>query len=112
MEAERHEREERERRRAEEDKRQQEELAAAVALSEQLHRDDAIRHLKDSFQAIPEPENNTDVATIRFQLPRGKKLTRRFHQHDTAQVTSTITSPHPHVTLSKCDIYVFDIENI
>lgn len=92
LENERREREERERKQAEEEKKQQEELAAAIALSEKLHREDEIRHLKERFAASPEPENASDVSTIRFQLPRGKKLTRRFHQNEPAQVTFPLLS--------------------
>jgi hypothetical protein len=75
---------------AEEEKRQQEELAAAVALSKKLSREDEIRKLKASFAAAPEPENGPDVSTLRFQLPRAKKLTYRFRKTDKIQVRQIV----------------------
>lgn len=86
-EMERREREEREKQEAEEKRKQEEELAAAVELSKKLSREDAIRKLKASFNATPEPEKNPDAATIRFQLPRGIKLERRFLKTDPMEVT-------------------------
>jgi hypothetical protein len=77
---------------AEEEKRQQEELAAAVALSKKLSREDEIRKLKSSFAASPEPENGSDVSTLRFQLPRAKKLTYRFRKTDKIQVSYSYNS--------------------
>ncbi len=86
-EQERREREERERIEAEEKKKQEEELAAAVELSKKLSREDAIRKLKVAFNSIPEPDKVPDAATIRFQLPRGLKLERRFLKSEPVQVS-------------------------
>lgn len=73
---------------AEEEARQAAELAAAVELSQRLSREDTLRKLRASFESNPEPPaaGNTDVATVRFQLPTGKKLSRRFLKTDTVQV--------------------------
>lgn len=85
-ELERREKEEREKQEAEEKKKQEEELAAAVELSRKLTREDTIRKLKSSFNLIPEPEKHPDASTIRFQLPRGIKLERRFLKTEPMQV--------------------------
>ena len=79
---------------AEEEKKQQEELAAAIELSKKLTREDTIRKLKASFNAIPEPDTGSDVATIRFQLPRGAKLSRKFLKSDTMQRIHDYLSIH------------------
>lgn len=80
--------------RAEEERRQQEEEAAAIELSKKLTRENEIRKLKAAFAASPEPDASPDVATIRFQLPRAKKLTYRFHKSDKAQVRSFHLFPY------------------
>jgi hypothetical protein len=74
------------REKAEEEARQAAELAAAVEMSKQLTREDTLRKLKATFSAHPEPEAGANVAAVRFQLPSGKKLSRRFVKTDTVQV--------------------------
>lgn len=88
LEADRRERERREREEreaaAEEERRQQEaELAEAIALSERLTAEDNTRKRRDRLG--PEPDaNSTTAAVVRFQLPQGKKITRRFEKSDSA----------------------------
>jgi len=80
-------REEEERREAEEEEnRQREGLEAAQELSRQLTQQDTIRKLKTAFEAVPEPDAAPAVSTVRFQLPSGKKLSRRFGKTETVQV--------------------------
>lgn len=44
-------------------------------------------HLKNIRETLPEePQPAADVAAVRFQLPQGTKLARRFHRDHTAQV--------------------------
>jgi membrane protein involved in colicin uptake len=74
------------REKAEEEARQAAELAAAVEMSKQLTREDTLRKLRATFSAHPEPEAGANVAAVRFQLPSGKKLSRRFVKTDTVQV--------------------------
>ena len=77
--------------RAEEEKQQQEELAAAVELSKKLAHEDEIRKIRSVFEKYPEPAAGPDVATIRFQLPRAKKLTYRFHKDDKVEVSLDVS---------------------
>jgi FAS-associated factor 2 len=70
---------------AEEKKRAEEEEAAAIALSQKLFREDAIRKIRTAFADEAEPKGSPDVATIRFQLPRAKKLTRNFWKYEKIQ---------------------------
>lgn len=93
-EVERREAEEQAKLQAEEERRQQEELAAAVELSKKLSREDTIRKLKTAFQSIAEPDQGPDVATIRFQLPRGTKLSRKFLKSDPMQRIHDYLSIH------------------
>jgi len=80
-------REEEERRETEEEEnRQREELEAAQELSRQLTQQDTIRKLKTAFEAVPEPDAAPVVSAVRFQLPTGKKLSRRFGKTETVQV--------------------------
>jgi hypothetical protein len=59
----------------------------AIELSQRLSRDDKTRKLRAYFEQHPEPEASiAEVATIRFQLPQGTKLSRRFLKTDTSQV--------------------------
>jgi len=37
------------------------------------------------MEAHPEPDNSPEAATVRFQLPKGAKLSRRFHKDSTTQ---------------------------
>lgn len=84
-EIERKRREEEERIAAEEKKKAEEEEAAAIALSQKLFREDTIRKIRASFANETEPKPAPDVATVRFQLPRAKKLTRNFFKHEKIQ---------------------------
>jgi FAS-associated factor 2 len=120
QEAERRRREEEERIAAEERKQAEEEEAAAIALSQKLFREDAIRKIRASFVTEAEPKVSPDVATIRFQLPRAKKLTRNFgknekiqrlhdylqlHFADEGDLTSNFAMfiPHPRTEVSNMD---------
>jgi membrane protein involved in colicin uptake len=82
------------REKAEEEARQAAELAAAVEMSKQLTREDTLRKLRATFSAHPEPEAGSNVAAVRFQLPSGKKLSRRFVKTDTVQVRKTFYVYH------------------
>jgi FAS-associated factor 2 len=68
----------------EEQRRQQEqELAETVALSVRLSAEDCVR--KRRARLPPELEATLPTtAVVRFQLPRGTKVTRRFDKADTA----------------------------
>eukprot|EP01036_Dinobryon_divergens_P027762 gene27762-36584_t len=68
---------------------QQEELEQAVELSKQLSHADNIRK-KKYFQTQSRP----DIATVRFQLPKGTKLSRRFHKTDSAERIFEFLSVH------------------
>lgn len=70
----------------EEEARQQAELAAAVEISRQLTAQDTLRKLRELFAASPEPDASPVVSAVRFQLPSGKKISRRFTKTDTVQV--------------------------
>jgi hypothetical protein len=85
-ERERIEREDRERMAAEEAKRQAEEEAAAIELSRQLAREDNLRKIRTIFSSEIEPKAGEGVSTLRFQLPKGKKITRKFFKHEKVQV--------------------------
>lgn len=70
-----------------EEQRVAEEERQAIELSQKLSRDDKTRKLRTYFEQHPEPEASVaEVATIRFQLPQGTKLSRRFLKSDTSQV--------------------------
>ena len=78
-ERERRESEEREAAEEEERRQQEAELAEALALSVRLTAEDTTRKRKDRLP--PEPDgNSSSVAVVRFQLPQGKKITRRFEK--------------------------------
>jgi len=70
----------------EEEARAREELEAAQELSRQLTQQDTIRKLKAAFDAIPEPDAAPAISAVRFQLPSGKKLSRRFAKTESVQV--------------------------
>lgn len=44
--------------------------------------------LRESLEAHPEPAAGPDISTIRFQLPKGTKLSRRFQKTDCAEVNA------------------------
>lgn len=96
----RKEEEERKKIEEEEARKQQEELEAAIELSKKLSRESTIKRLKDAFALNPEPDNGSDIATVRFQLPRGKKLSRRFLKNDTTQVNHN-NSPFDYYLFTK-----------
>jgi len=77
----------------EEERRQQEELAEAVELSKKLTQQDTIRKLRESLPTEPDT-GAVDVSTIRFQLPTGKKLSRRFAKTDTIQIVFNFLTLH------------------
>ncbi len=87
-------RDEEEREREEEARIQEEETQAAIALSNDLHRQSSIERIRK--QLAPEPPVSPNVAVIRFQLPEGTttKLTRRFQRLDTVQVLRDFLSLH------------------
>lgn len=78
--------EEEQRAAAEEEARAREELEEAQELSRQLTQQDTLRKLKAAFDAIPEPDAAPAISAVRFQLPSGKKLSRRFAKTETVQV--------------------------
>lgn len=70
-----------------EEERRQKELQEAIELSKRLSQQDKIRKIKELFQREPEPNAKApDVTTIKFHLPKGKNLTRRFLKTDAVQV--------------------------
>ena len=89
-----------ERRAAEEEERVREQRAAeladeqqmeeALALSRSLTREREVNELRERF--APEPAEGSDVSLVRFQLPRGGKLSRRFRKTDTIQVLYMIVT--------------------
>lgn len=56
-----------------------------MEMSRQLSQQDAIRKLKTAFEAVPEPDVGPAISAVRFQLPSGKKLSRRFAKTETVQ---------------------------
>ena len=56
------------------------ELKEAIELSQRLTYESMIHRKKALIK--PEPEEGPDIATIRFQLPKSSKITRRFHRSD------------------------------
>lgn len=90
-EAERRARESRERAALEEEERRQAAAAAAQEATRQQERDSAIKKKKDSLR---EPDNGPNVATIRFQLPMGVKISRRFERGDTVQTLCDFLDVH------------------
>ena len=60
-----------------------------MEMSRQLSQQDAIRKLKTAFEAVPEPDVGPAISAVRFQLPSGKKLSRRFAKTETVQVRIT-----------------------
>lgn len=77
-----------ERRRLEEEAAAEEarELAAAVELSKSLHRESDVASAARRLESHAEPAKGAaGVASLRFQLPSGHKLERRFDGSDTVQ---------------------------
>ena len=69
-------------RKLEEEQAQRVELDAAIALSKQLARK---RKLVEE-RLVPDNSTAEGVALIRFQLPQGSKISRKFMKFDTVQV--------------------------
>lgn len=84
----RREEERRQREEAEDAQRQAEEEREAIELSNRLTKEARVGRLRAYFAAHPEPAegSSADVSTVRFQLPQGAKLSRRFVRTDTSQV--------------------------
>jgi FAS-associated factor 2 len=67
-----------------EEARQRREQEEAAAQSERNARELHIKKIRESL--LEEPQPAADVATVRFQLPQGTKLARRFHREHSAQM--------------------------
>lgn len=79
--------------RLEVEERNRGELEAAMELSKKLTKDSEI--LKKRQNLPPEPDASmSEAATIRFQLPTGTKILRRFHKEDTVQTLYDYLSVH------------------
>jgi hypothetical protein len=66
------------------ERQQAAELQEAIELSNRLSHEQAVADARSSLG--DEPAVGPDVATIRFQLPQGKKITRRFMRSDKLEV--------------------------
>jgi len=67
------------------EEQQKKELEEAISLSEELAKQSALSRKRS---ALPdEPSDASDVAMVRFQLPQGAKVARRFRKSDQIQVT-------------------------
>lgn len=82
---ERRENEERERIRLEEEEKQRQELEEAMELSRRLNYEGDIAKRRSELSAEP-GASDAEVAVIRFQLPQGTKLSRRFSKLEKVQV--------------------------
>lgn len=96
-EADRRNREMREKAEAEEqarliEERNERELREAMELSERLDEERRIATLKESLNV--EPPVGPDVSALRFQLPKGIKISRRFQKTDTIQKIFDYLSIH------------------
>lgn len=78
------EKEELERQQKEHEEQQRLELEQAIQFSKKLSHESEINERRNRLQG--EPESGEDIATIRFQLPRGAKTVRRFYKSDSIQV--------------------------
>ena len=83
-ERERRDKEEREALQREEDERNRKELEEAVELSKKLNYEGDIERRR--IELGDEPEGTTDIAMVRFQLPQGSKISRKFYKTDKVQV--------------------------
>ncbi len=72
-----------------EEERQQKELQDAIELSKKLSRDDHLQRTRSNIGSEP-AAGSPGTATIRFQLPRGIKTSRRFMREDKVQVLQFI----------------------
>eukprot|EP01038_Epipyxis_sp_PR26KG_P014982 gene14982-20155_t len=80
----------------ENERKAREELEQAVELSKKLTQEDKMRKLNEYFISHPEPAQGSskDISEIRFQLPNGMKLTRRFLKFDQVQVIFDFLTLH------------------
>ena len=75
-----------------EEERNAREMQEALELSERLENERRISSLKESL--IEEPAAGPDVSALRFQLPKGIKISRRFRKTDTIQKLFDFLSIH------------------
>jgi UBX domain len=77
----------REKEREIEEKQEEEELAAAIKLSKQLDHEQEVESVRNRMLNFPEPAagSNTEISMIRFTLPNGSRLQRRFNSSDTLE---------------------------
>lgn len=72
-----------------EQKEEEAELAAAIKLSKQLDHEQEVESARQRLLNFPEPNTgsntNADISMIRFTLPNGLRLQRRFAVTDTLQ---------------------------
>ena len=75
-------------RKLEEEQAQRVELDAAIALSKQLEAEGVLARKRKLVEERLVPDNSTaeGVALIRFQLPQGSKISRKFMKFDTVEV--------------------------
>jgi hypothetical protein len=76
----------------EEEESQRQELEAAILFSEQLKKESQLKTDKQLLEAKGIPPSDDGAAVIRFQLPHGIKLSRRFWRTDTISVNSQACS--------------------
>jgi hypothetical protein len=72
--------------RQQEEERQQKELDEAMELSRQLSKEDRLQRKRSSLGQEP-ASGSQDISTIRFQLPKGVKTSRRFQKTDKIEVS-------------------------
>ena len=73
------------RQKQEEDERQRKEMEEAIEMSKQLSREATLDRKRASLSA--EPPADAQEALVRFQLPSGTKVARRFWKVDNIQVS-------------------------
>jgi hypothetical protein len=67
---------------------EEQELAAAIALSTELHKESELAEARNRLAGHPEPPatgSREEVSALRFTLPSGARLQRRFLAQDTLQ---------------------------
>lgn len=80
------------REREEEEARQKAELEDAIQMSEQLAKISAITRIRATLP--PEPPADASAAVVRFQLPLGAKVGRRFKKDETVQTVLDFLTLH------------------
>lgn len=83
--------EEEQKRRAEEEELEKQQTEEAMKLSESLAKEARISRIRSSLEAEP---STADAATIRFQLPAGNKLSRKFLKTDPLQKLADFLELH------------------